>query len=112
MPFRHVLDRKRPKFNNKPQVVDGIRFDSIKEANRYAELKALRKCGQVVRFLIHPKFHFEAGLTYTADFLVFWSTGDVTVEDVKGGKATQTEAFRKNQKLMAHHYPELPLEVI
>jgi len=36
-----------PKYGNKKTVVDGITFDSMREANRYRELKLLERAGKV-----------------------------------------------------------------
>ena len=37
----------RNKYGNKKTVVDGITFDSRKEAKRYQELKLLEKAGEI-----------------------------------------------------------------
>jgi hypothetical protein len=47
---------KRSKFNAKPQVVDGIRFASQKEARRYVELKMLETAGEIKELDLQPRF--------------------------------------------------------
>jgi hypothetical protein len=44
---------KRAKYGAEPTVVDGIRFDSKKEAARYQELKLLAKAGEIQGNYIH-----------------------------------------------------------
>lgn len=39
--------RKRHKYSAEPVVVDGIRFDSTKEAERWQQLQLLEKAGQI-----------------------------------------------------------------
>lgn len=41
------LKRLDNKFNARKAVVDGITFDSKKEANRYRDLKLLEKAGEI-----------------------------------------------------------------
>lgn len=87
---------KRSKYGAERQTVDGINFDSKKEALRYIELKSLRVKGEVAWFLMQVPFRLPGNTTYRADFLVFWSDGSVTIEDVKGMR-TQTYKLKKRQ---------------
>lgn len=95
------------KYNNQPTTVDGIRFASKKEAGRYCELSLMQKAGIISHLQCHPRYRFEVnGLDiggYTADFC-YREDGELIVEDVKGGKATKTEAYglRKNLMLACH----------
>lgn len=93
--------RKRNKYNAKKTVVDDIAFDSRKEADRYKELKLLKKSGHVVFFLRQVPFHFPGG-KWTCDFLVFWENGACTVEDVKGHR---TAEYKRIKKIVEAHYP-------
>ena len=72
------------KFHAKPTTVDDIWFGSKKEAARYEDLKLLQQAGEVIFFLRQTPFHLPAKKKYVADFTIFWSSGDVTFEDVKG----------------------------
>lgn len=72
------------KYRNVPTVVDGMRFDSKAEARRYGELKLLRHAGEVRWFIRQAPFHLPGGIRYVADFLIVWSDGRTSVEDVKG----------------------------
>ena len=104
--FRHKVAR-RSKYNvgaKERRTVDGILFDSIKEAGRYSELKLLRKAGRVVLFLLQTPFHFHGGGKYVLDFLVFWSDGHVTFEDVKSPATRTKETYRFKKRLVEQEY--------
>lgn len=97
---RMGLKPKRSKYNNVKTVVDGIKFDSKKEAGRYSELVLLKAKGAIRWFIRQPTFHLPGGVTYRADFLIVWNAGnghsDATVEDVKGFK-TAMYRLKKRQ---------------
>jgi len=104
---------KRNKYNARKIEVNGIVFDSRKEAGKYIELKLLQRAGEVVDIQLQPEFvlvsDFEhrgkkvRGIKYTADFLVRWRDGRVQVIDVKGYR-TRDYIIRK--KLFLLKYPE------
>lgn len=50
---------KRRKYKNTPVIVDGIKFDSKKEAAYYGTLKLLEAAGEVMLIEVHPVFKFE-----------------------------------------------------
>ena len=78
------------------RTVDGITFDSKKEANRYKDLKQLQDWGEVLQFLRQIPFHLPGHTKYVCDFLVFWTDGHVSFEDVKGMR-TETYKLKKRQ---------------
>lgn len=96
------------KYNARKTVVDGIEFDSAKEAKRYAKLRALEDAGKVqglrlqVPFELVPSFECDGvkyrGMKYVADF-VYYRDGKVVVEDCKGVK---TAEYKLKKKLMAY----------
>ena len=99
------------KYRNVPTVVDGIRFDSKKEANRWAELKLLERAGHIrlldrqVAYELAPSVKIAGekrarpALRYTADFAYEdCERGGLVIEDTKGHSDT---AFRIRQHLMA-----------
>jgi hypothetical protein len=86
-----VQGKSRSKYGNKRVEVDGFKFDSKLEANRYQELKLARTIGFVDWFICQAPFKLPGGIIYRADFLVVWSAKSnightVTVEDVKGAR--------------------------
>lgn len=95
------------KYNNTKTVVDGISFDSQKEAARYRELKLLERAGEVsnidrqVEYQLIPKQPGERAVKYIADFRYKDKGGKTVVEDVKGYK---TEVYKIKRKLMLYRY--------
>lgn len=100
------------KYNAKKTAVDGITFDSRKEAARYKELKALELVGKIDRLELQPRFVLMDGfryegkairkIEYIADFLYRdLSTYELVVEDVKGVK---TDVYKLKKKLFLKHY--------
>ncbi len=112
------LTKKRPrrnKYNARKVRLDGYTFDSQVEAARYGELKLLERVGKIRDLEVHPKFVLQEAfedqwgrkwkaVTYTADF-GYREDGQKIVEDVKGGKVTQTQSFRDKSALFQAKYP-------
>jgi hypothetical protein len=79
------------KYNAKKTTLDGIVFDSLMEADRWAVLRLLEKQGMIkdlsrqVRFEIIPKTKRNKAHSYTVDF-VYYENGRMIAEDVKGVK--------------------------
>ena len=90
------------KYGNKPTTVDGRRFASRREAERYVVLKQLQRSGEIVSLECQPRYRIEVCgehiCDYVADFR-YGKQGDTTftVEDVKGVK---TDVYRIKKKLM------------
>ena len=103
-----ALAARGSKYNAKKTVVEGIDFDSAKEAKRYAKLRALEDAGKIqglrlqVPFELLPSFDCDGvkyrGMKYVADF-VYYRDGKVVVEDCKGFK---TAEYKLKKKLMAY----------
>lgn len=83
------------KYGNKKVEVDGIQFDSKKEARRYLELKAMEAAGEIknlrrqFKFLLIPSQRIdgkvvEREVSYVADFTYYDKDGSFIVEDTKG----------------------------
>lgn len=105
------------KYKAQPQIVDGVKFASKKEAKRYGELLWLEKAGQIKDLICHPRFEMIVNSQkigrYTADFQYRdVKTEKIVVEDVKGGRATQTEAFRLRWKLCKVLFPDFLFKVV
>jgi len=92
----------RHKFNAKRCEYSGIKFASKKELKRYQELELLQKYGEVIFFLRQVPFHLSGGVKYVCDYLVFWASGDVTIEDVKG---MRTPMYKLKKKQVQALYP-------
>lgn len=103
-----ALAARGSKYHAKKTVVDGIEFDSAKEAKRFTKLRDMEKAGEIdglrlqVPFEILPSFECDGvkyrGMKYIADF-VYFRDGKQVVEDCKGFK---TQEYRLKKKLMAY----------
>lgn len=117
------------KYGSKKTILDGIAFDSKKEANRWAELKILEKAGKIedlrrqVKFVLIPAQYedstevyqrgankgkpkkgklIEHEAAYIADFVYRDKENDRTVvEDTKGFK---TKDYILKRKLLLERY--------
>jgi hypothetical protein len=94
--------RIRHKFNAIRLEYDGIKFASKKECNRYKQLKQLQTSGEIAFFLRQVPFHLKGNVKYVCDFVVFWSNGSVTIEDVKG---VRTPVYITKKKIVEATYP-------
>lgn len=100
------------KYLNKKTVIDGITFDSKKEALHYCELMEMEEQGLIHNLRLQVPYELvpvqregkkvvERALTYKADFVYETCTGKTVVEDVKGKK---TELYIAKRKLMLWKY--------
>lgn len=104
--------RRPNKYNAKKTYVDGICFDSKKEAKYYQELKVREIIGEVSHFHRQVVFDLPGGTKYRCDFMVILASGDIEYIDVKG--ATHTKAYRdfvRNKKQVEALYPVIIIEV-
>lgn len=107
--------KKKAKYNNKKTKVDGLYFDSKKEADYYTNLALLLRAEEIKGFCRQPEFILERGntaeraITYKADFIVFNIDGSTEIVDVKGYESQQ---WKRTFKLFRLKYPELKLKVV
>jgi len=91
---------KVSKYRNKRTEVDGIMFDSKKEAKRYSVLKILEKEGVIKDLRLQVPYKLEVNgvliCTYRADF-VYILDPQIIVEDCKG---LRTPIYKLKRKLM------------
>jgi len=107
--LRHKFKaKKKHKYAAEAIVVDGIRFDSKKEAAHYRALKLRVAAGDVLFFLRQVPIHLTAGVKLVIDFQEFWADGSVHFVDTKG---VQTEAFKIKKRQAEDLYP-FEIEVI
>lgn len=107
------------KYRNHKAEADGITFDSIKERDRYLELKLMEKAGEITdlelqkEYILIPKQYSPSTLTkqgkekrgrllereckYRADFVYKDISGNEIVEDTKG---MRTPDYLIKRKLM------------
>ena len=95
----------RPKYGNKKVMVDGIKFDSKWESERYLYLKSLERAGTVKDLELQVRYNIavngEKICAYVADFRYQKQNKDgnwyEVVEDAKG---VETPEFKLKKKLM------------
>lgn len=109
------------KYNNVKTEVDGIRFDSKKEAKRYTELKLLEKAHKIARLKIQPSFKlqvqgvpicFDNGrqAVYRADFQYLdleKNSTTLRIEDVKGMKTPVYKLKKAIMRAMGYEITEI-----
>lgn len=104
----------RHKYGATRVELDGLRFDSKKEAARYVELKVLLACDLISQLEIQPVYPlivselyhqgppsvFHTVGQYFADFRYLDNaTGEIVVEDVKS-KPTRTAVYRLKKRIV------------
>lgn len=114
------------KYNAVKTTVDGIQFDSRREAQRYQELRLMERAGQIMYLMTQPKLVLipafvdgrgkrHRALTYFADFSyvetdrTHTATGGYVIEDVKG---METPVFKLKHKLLMYQNPGLDFRII
>jgi hypothetical protein len=108
--------KRQAKMGNVKTVIDGITFDSKREAKRYCELKILQK-GKIisdlrcqVKFELIPAqkggIRTEREVAYYADF-VYQENGKTVIEDTKGHKTIHYIIKRKLMKLNGNEITEI-----
>lgn len=100
------------KYHNKKVIVNGHKFDSIKEANYYNQLRLLQRAGLIrdlelqKTFILQPSFKLNnktrRQITYKADFTYFSNEDNkIHVIDVKGFK---TDVYNIKKKMFEYMY--------
>lgn len=110
----------RSKYGSHKTVVDGISFDSKKEASRYRELLLLERAGKIgnlrrqVKYVLIPAQYenpdsptksgrgkcLERECSYVADFVYDVPTEPEMIEIVEDTKGFRTEAYKIKRKMM------------
>ena len=130
------------KYHNVKQTIDGIIFDSKREADYYYTLKIFKMAGEINEIKPHPKFILQPGFWKCNKCNIIWGEDElkrgkctfcgtkmpkisaitysadfcVTYKDghieIVDVKGIKTEAFKIKQKMFEFKYPELKLKVI
>ena len=119
----------RNKYKAVKTTIDGITFDSKREAKRYTELKILEKAGHITHLELQPEYQITVNgvkiCKYKADFRYFtvraesnersynskgeWQTptmtGDKEGQIVEDSKGFKTPIYRLKKKLVEALYP-------
>ena len=101
---------KRPaKYRSVITVVNGIKFRSKLEARFYSHLLQLQALGIVTRIHRQVLFDLPGGITYAADFQVFYRGGLIRYFDTKG---YETPEFIMKKKQVEALYKYVYIELI
>ena len=124
MRTKNYYSKRKNKLNNISVTVDGIGFQSTREADRYCELKLLQRAGKISNLELQKKYELipaqyetvetgefyktgakkgqpktkqvcvEQSLCYIADF-VYEENGKTIVEDSKGFRDPSSSTYAK-----------------
>lgn len=102
--YKALMEKRAPKTVNKyrniRKVVNGLSFDSVKEARHYQDLVTWQQSGQITELQRQVPFAVEINGHhigfYYADFS-FKKDGKLVVEDVKS-RATKTDLYKWKKK--------------
>ena len=101
------------KYRNEKIAIDGHKFDSNAEGQRYLDLKLLERAGEIKDLRLQYKFILQEGyinrdgrkvlpITYIADFVYYdIKRGCMVVEDVKG---MLTDVYKLKRKMFEYKY--------
>ena len=103
----------RNKYGNRKCTMDGYSFDSVKEMNRYADLKYLLIAGEISdlelqkEYELQPAFRNNQGkmvrpIYYRADFVYKDKDGNTIIEDVKSPATHNNAVYKLKKKMMAY----------
>lgn len=99
------------KYNAKKVEIDGVQFDSKKEAQLWQKLQNLQRMGVIsdlqrqIRFELVPKQKDERAVHYVADY-VFKEGDKLVVADCKSAMTKKLPAYIIKRKLFKWRYPE------
>lgn len=103
----------RSKYHSRKTTIDGITFDSKKEAEYYCQLQILLNGRAIKGFRRQVRYELQEGYTrngakvrpiyYVADFVVEYKD-HTEVVDVKG---IRTEIYKLKKKILLKKYPEM-----
>lgn len=127
MAFKRTIKRKKgERYNHTKVEVNGLKFDSKKEYQRYLVLKEAEDKGVITDLRTQVKYELipavveeyiehlktkdrvktrtlQLAITWTADF-VYLKDGEEVVEDVKPSKALLSDRFVIKEKLFFWRY--------
>lgn len=109
------MSYRQNKYFNKKVVVNGIKFDSTKEANTYLTLKNAEKVGAIKdlelqkEYVLQDNFKLNGKtrrkITYKADFSYITTEDDkLHVVDVKSKFTAKDKVYRIKKKLFEYKY--------
>lgn len=96
------------KYKAQPTFIDGIRFPSKKQAERYRQLKALEAAGEIRELRLEVPYPITVNrakvCTYRADFVYEQRVKDEWVAVVEDCKGYPTPVYKLKKKLIQAVY--------
>jgi len=103
--------KSKSKYGNKKVVIDGIKFDSKREAQRYGALQLMLKAGLISNLRMQVPYQFKINeekiFKYIADF-VYEDNGKEVIEDVKG---VATPVYKLKKQIIEAWFSVVIVEV-
>ena len=108
--LRYILSNKKSKYGSRKTIVNGIKYDSKKEARYGVKLQQLEKAGIIkdlqrqVKYELQPSFKLNGktirSISYIADF-TYIKDGELHIIDCKGFRTTE---YKLKKKLFEYKY--------
>ena len=108
---KNFTTAKESKYHAKKVEIEGVQFDSKKEAQLWVRLQNLQRMGIIselqrqVRFELVPKQKDERAVHYVADY-VFKEGDKLVVADCKSSMTKKLPSYIIKRKLFKFRYPE------
>ena len=105
--FRWEADKKKKKpskYRNVRTMMDGMSFDSGKEAVDAQKFMLAVRAGEYIAYLHHVRFPLPGRTYYEADHVLINNDLTVSVYDSKGPEAVITPVFKLKKRLFSERY--------
>lgn len=103
--------KKVSKYRNEKITINGVKYDSKKEAKRAEQLETQQRLGIITdlekqkKYVLQPSFKFLGKtireIAYVADF-VYMENGNLVVEDVKSPITRANPVYKIKKKMMMY----------
>lgn len=110
------------KYNNRKVEYDGYKFDSIKEMNRYKQLRLLERAGLIKDLKFHTRFELQPSfkvnnktirkIEYESDFDYITKNNVHIVEDVKSTATANDKTYILKKKMLQYKYRDIEFKEI
>lgn len=108
---KSIVGKPRSKYGNQKTEVNGVKYDSKKEAKRAEQLELQQRLGIIKnlerqkKYVLQPSFKFAGHtireIAYVADF-VYTENGEQIIEDVKSPITRKNPVYKLKKKMMMY----------
>ena len=103
--FKARALKKRPRIKNvKRKVVNGIEFDSTREARRYQDLMLMQQAGEIARLRRQVRYPILINGHFICDWLADFTYTQRGVECVEDSKGWKTDVYKLKKKMVEAYY--------